>query len=100
MLNAANIDGRLLSAHSADDLSVGGKAAGRFLGIGNTTINTNLEHTAARAPQRHLRVWSLLADYARRLTGARLITSLAAVFDFDAHQSPFLVCGDAGTTLP
>jgi hypothetical protein len=47
-----------------------------------------------------VRVWSLLADYARRLTGARFIASLTAVLDFDAHQSPFLVCGDAGTTSP
>jgi hypothetical protein len=87
MLNAADKDGPRLSAHGADDLSVGGKAARRLFGISNTPINTNLEHTAARALQRHLRVWSLFADYARRLTGARFIASLTAVLDFDAHQS-------------
>jgi hypothetical protein len=54
----------------------------------------------ARAQQRHLRVWSLLADYARRRTGARFIASLPAVLDFDAHRLPFLVCGDARTTSP
>jgi hypothetical protein len=91
---------RLLSAYGADDLSVGGEAAGRFFGISNTIINPNFEHAAARAQQRHLRVWSLLADYARRLTGARFIASLAAVLDFDAHRLPFLVCGDAGRTSP
>jgi hypothetical protein len=85
----------LLSAHGADDLSVGRETAGRFFGISNTIINTDLEHTAARAQQRHLRVWSLLDDYARRLTGARFIASLTAVLDFDVHRLPFLVCGDA-----
>ena len=92
--------GRLLSAHGADDLGVGGEAAGGFFGISNSIINTDLEHTVDRAQQRHLRVWSLLADYARRLTGARFIASLAAVLDFDAHGVPFLVVGDAGTTPP
>jgi hypothetical protein len=76
----------LLSAHGADNLGVGGEAAGRFFGIGNTIINTDLERTAARAQQRHLCVWSLLADYARRLTGARFIASLTAVFDLDFHE--------------
>ena len=90
--------GRLLSAYGADDLSVGGEAAGRFFGVGNTIINANLEHAAARAQQRHLRVWSLLADYARRLTGARFIASLTAVLDFDAHRLPFPVCGTTGRT--
>jgi hypothetical protein len=85
----------MLSAHGADDLSVGGEAAGRFFGVGNTIINTDHEHTPARAQQRHLRVWSLLADYSRRF-----IASLTAVLDFDAHRLPFLVCGDAGRMSP
>ena len=92
MLNAAEINGRAPLAHGTDDLGVGGEAACRFLGVGDTVVNADLKHTTARAQQGHLRVWPLLADDARRLTGARFIVSLAAVLDFDAHRLRSFVC--------
>ena len=55
-------------------------------------IDPDLKDTPARALQGHLRVWLNLADELRRRTGARFIVSLAAVFDFDAHQLPSMVC--------
>jgi hypothetical protein len=53
-------------------------------------VDADLEGAAAGSPQRHLRVRSDLADEVRRLTGARLIVSLTAVFDLNVHGMPAL----------
>jgi HEAT repeat protein len=56
-------------------------------------IDADLKDAPARALQGHLRIWPDLADELRRRTGARFIVSLAAVFNFDAHRLPSMVCG-------
>jgi len=55
-------------------------------------IDADLKDAPARALQGHLRIWPDLADELRRRTGARFIVSLAAVFNFDAHRLPSMVC--------
>src|SRR5436853_5802534 len=51
VLNAAETNRRLLLAHGTDDLGVGGEAACRRLGVGDTIVNADLKHTAAGAQQ-------------------------------------------------
>ena len=65
---------------------IGREATDDLLGAGNTVIDADLKDAPARALKGHLRLWPDLADELRRRTGARLIVSLAAVFDFDAHR--------------
>jgi len=78
------------SGHDGNDLCIGREATDCLFGAGNTVVDADLKYAPARAPQCHLRIWSQLVDEVRRRTGARFIVSLAAVFDFDAHN-PLLV---------
>jgi hypothetical protein len=87
------------SGHGADDLGIGRKAAERLLGADHTAVYADIKDAPTGPPQRHLRFWPDLADEIRRLTGARLIVSLTAVLDLDAHRLPSLVNRNA-TTRP
>jgi hypothetical protein len=49
-------------------------------------VDANFEDAAARPPQVYLRRGPQLGDQFFRLTGARFIASLTAVFDFDLHD--------------
>jgi hypothetical protein len=62
------------------------KAAGRLLGEREAAVDANFEDAAARAPQVQLRRGLQLEDQILRLTGARFVASLAAIFDFDVHD--------------
>jgi hypothetical protein len=75
-----------LSAETAGDLFAGRKAAGRLLGVRQSAVNANFEDAAARPPQAHLRRGLQLDDQFPRLTGARLVASLTAIFDLDLHE--------------
>jgi hypothetical protein len=57
-----------------------------MLGEGYAVLDADIKDAATGPPQRHVRTWFQLADEVRRLTGARFIASLAAVFDFDVHR--------------
>jgi hypothetical protein len=85
-LSAPVISAATNSGHGADDLGVGGEPAKGMFGEGYAVLDADIKDAATGPPQRHLRAWSDLADEVRRLTGARLIASLAAVFDFDVHR--------------
>ena len=74
------------SGHYADNLVIGREPAKRMLGEDYAIFDADIKDAASGPPQRHVRIWSDLADDVRRLTGARLIASLAAVLDFDAHR--------------
>jgi hypothetical protein len=75
-----------LSAKTAGDLFARRKATGSLLREREPAIDANFEDAAARPPQAQLRRGSQLGDQFPRLTGARFITSLAAVFDLDCHE--------------
>jgi hypothetical protein len=62
------------------------------LGAGYTVVDANIEDAPAGPLQCHLRFWPDLADKVRRLTGERLIVSLTAVLDLDAHRLPSFAC--------
>ena len=74
------------SGHDSNDLCIGREAANCLFGEGNTAVDADFKDTAAGAPQGHLRIRSGVSDEGRRRTGARLIVSLAAVLNFDAHR--------------
>jgi hypothetical protein len=79
-----------VSGDDGNDLGIGGKPAKRVLGAGYTVIDENIKDSPTGPPQCHLCIWSEPADEVRRLTGARFIVSLTAVFNFDAHRLAFL----------
>jgi len=58
---------------------------GCLLGKREPVIDADFEDAAARAPQAYVRSGLQLEHQLPRLTGARLIASLAAIFDFDLH---------------
>jgi hypothetical protein len=62
------------------------EATGRLFRERESAIDANFEDAATRAPQAQLRRGSQLSDQFPRLTGARFITSLTAVFDLDFHD--------------
>jgi hypothetical protein len=68
-------------------LRVGREIAGGFLGIGQLTIHRDFKHPAATACQSHRGVFHRLQDEIARRTGAWLIASHAAIFDFHLHGS-------------
>jgi hypothetical protein len=75
-----------LSGETAGDLFAGRKATGRLLRVRQSAVNANFEDAATRPPQAHLRRGSHFGDQFPRLTGARFIASLTAVFDLDLHD--------------
>jgi hypothetical protein len=75
-----------LSAETAGDLFARRKATGRLLRVRQSAVDANFEDAATRPPQAQLRRGPQLFDQFFRLTGARLIASLAAVFDLDQHE--------------
>jgi hypothetical protein len=79
---------RSASGYDVDDLGIRGEPAKRLLGEGYTVVSADLKRTPTGPQQRHLRIWSDVADQVRRLTGARFIVSLSAVLDFDPHPLP------------
>src|ERR1700682_1665364 len=75
-----------LSGETAGDLCVRRKTAGRLLRERQSAVNANFEDAATRPPQAQLRRGSQLCDQFPRLTGARFVTSLTAIFDLDLHE--------------
>jgi hypothetical protein len=71
---------------TAGDLFARRKAAGRLLRVRQSTLDTNFEDAAARPLQAQLRRGSQPGDQFPRLTGARFIASLTAIFDLDLHE--------------
>jgi len=84
----------LNSGHRGDDLCIGREATNDLLRAGNTAVDADLKDAPAQTLQGDLRILPDLADELRRRTGARFIVSLAAVFDFDAHQPPSFACAE------
>jgi hypothetical protein len=76
----------VLSGETAGDLFARRKAAGRLLRERQSAVNANFKDAATRPPQVYLRRGLQLGDQFFRLTGARFITSLTAVFDLDLHD--------------
>jgi hypothetical protein len=75
-----------LSGETAGNLFAGRKATGRLLRVCQPAVNANFEDAATRPPQAQLRRGPQLFDQFPRLTGARFIASLAAVFDLNFHD--------------
>jgi hypothetical protein len=75
-----------LSGETAGDLFARRKATGRLLRERKPAVDANFEDAAARPPQVYLRRWSQLGDQFPRLTGARFVASLTAIFDLDVHD--------------
>ena len=71
---------------TAGDLFARWKAPGRLLRVRQSAVDANFEDAAARPPQVYLRRRSQLGDQFPRLTGARFIASLTAIFDLDLHD--------------
>jgi hypothetical protein len=71
---------------TAGDLFARRKAAGCFLRKGKSAVDANFEDAATRPPQAQLRRGLQLGDQFPRLTGARFIASLTAIFDLDLHE--------------
>src|SRR5580704_14196410 len=70
-----------LSGETAGDLFARRKTTARLLRKRQSAIDANFEDAATRPPQAQLRRGSQLKDQFFRLTSARVITSLTAVFD-------------------
>ena len=75
-----------LSGETAGNLFARRKTAGRFLRERASAVDLNFEDAAARPPQAYLRRELQLEHEVPRLTGARFIASLTAVFDLDFHE--------------
>ena len=89
------------STEGAKQLLVRRELPGRLLRIGEPAVHRDLEHAAAALLQAHLRGRLRLQDRLPRRTGARLIASHTAVFDFDLHGAEFslLMVTTEATTL-
>jgi hypothetical protein len=61
------------------------KRAGLAFGVFQRAVHCDLEHAAAGFAQRDLGLRVARGDESAGRTGARLIASHAAVFDFDLH---------------
>jgi hypothetical protein len=75
-----------LLGETTGDLFARRKAAARLLRERQSAVDANFEDAATRPPQVYLRRGSQLEDQFFRLTGARFIASLTAVFDLDFHD--------------
>jgi hypothetical protein len=75
-----------LLGETAGDLFARWKTAGRLLRERQTAVDANFEDAATRPPQAQLRRGLQLDDQFPRLTGARFIASLTAIFDLDLHD--------------
>jgi hypothetical protein len=73
------------STNAADDFRIGRKATRCFLREGKPAVGFDFEHSAAGSAEANLRRGQFLEDQVPRRTGARLIASQAAIFDFDFH---------------
>lgn len=73
------------SVKTHSDFRIGRKAARCFLREGNPAVRLDFEHAAARSAEANLGRGQFLEDQISRRTGARLIASQAAIFDFDFH---------------
>jgi len=71
----------------AKHLRVGREIASGLLGIGQLPIHRDFKHPATTARQAHRGVFHRLQDEIARRTGAWLIASHAAIFDFNPHGS-------------
>jgi hypothetical protein len=76
----------LTSGETRSYLLVRRKAAGRLLRVRQSAVNANFEDAATRPPQAQLRQGLQPGDQFPRLTGARFIASLTAIFDLDLHE--------------
>src|SRR5579859_7894678 len=74
-------------AETAGDFVVARKPARRFLGERESAVDLDFENAAARSAKRYLRRGLPFEQQIPRRTGARLIASLAAVFDLDLHRT-------------
>jgi hypothetical protein len=78
------------SAKTADDFLICRKAARCLLREGKPAVHPDFKDAPARSLQADLCGGLRLEDQFPRRTGARLVASQAAVFDFDFHQiEPF-----------
>jgi hypothetical protein len=75
-----------LLGETASDLFARWEATGRLFRERESAVDANFEDAATRPPQAQLRRESQLGDQFPRLTGARFIASLTAVFDLDHHE--------------
>ena len=74
------------SAQTVHQFFVTGKSTRRFLGERESAVNPDFEDSAAGSAKTYFCRGSLVEDQFPRRTGARLISSLAAIFDLDFHE--------------
>src|SRR5947207_12530848 len=74
------------SAQTGRQFFVVGEATCRFLREREPAVNPDFEDATARSAKSYFRRGSQLEDQFPRRTGARLIASLAAIFDLDFHD--------------
>src|SRR5689334_15877778 len=74
------------SSERAHYFIFGRKAATCLLRISQLAVDGDFKHPATGLVQGHLRLWLRLSDQICRLTGARFVSSHAAVFDLDLHE--------------
>ena len=74
------------SAQTVHQLLVIGEATDRLLRERESAVNPDFEDAADRSTKTYLCRGSQFQDQFSRRTGARLIPSLAAVFDLDFHE--------------
>jgi hypothetical protein len=67
------------------DILAGREFSARLLGVFEVAVDPDLEHPTARAAKAYVSVRPYREDQLPRLTGARLVASLAAVFDLNFH---------------
>lgn len=80
-----------LSADRGQNLTIIRKRSGRFLRTGQPSVHRDFKHAAAGFFQRHRGGLISFEDQIPRRTGAWLIASHAAIFDFHIHvRAPFL----------
>jgi len=74
-----------LSGNGGEHFGVFRETPGCFLGIGQSAVHGYLKHPAITAAQGYLGIRVSLDEQIARRTGAWLVASHAAVFDFDLH---------------
>jgi len=79
------------SAQTARQLFVAGEATSRFLRERKSAIDLDLKRAPAGSAKIDVRRGAQFEDQFPRRTGARLIASLAAIFDLDLHGTDLAI---------
>jgi hypothetical protein len=74
------------SAQTVHQFFVAGESTSRFLRERESAVNPDFEDSTAGSAKTYFCRGSEFEDQFPRRTGARLISSLAAIFDLDFHE--------------